>query len=111
MRQDIVVVLSLLVGLLAGGGIAFAQPPPAYAPVTVDQVVERAVADNPELRAMRAEVDAARGRLLQAGLRPNPMLDLGGQANVSGPDNNVTVGLSVPLPQRAEGGTGRRRGA
>ena len=97
MRQDIVVVLSLLVGLLAGGGIAFAQSPPVSAPVTVDQVVERAVADNPELRAMRAEVDAARGRLLQAGLRPNPMLDLGGQANVSGPDNNVTVGLSIPL--------------
>src|SRR5437870_12537974 len=97
MRQDIVVVLSLPVSLLAGGGSAFAQPPPASAPVTVDQVVERAVADNPELRAMRAEVDAARGRLLQAGLRPNPMLDLGGQANVSGPDNNVNVGLSIPL--------------
>ena len=97
MRQDTVVVFSLLVGLLAGGRVAFAQSPPTSAPVTVDQVVERAVADNPELRAMRAEVDAARGRLLQAGLRPNPMLDLGGQANVSGPDNNVTVGLSIPL--------------
>jgi cobalt-zinc-cadmium efflux system outer membrane protein len=97
MRQKTVVVTSLLVGLLAGGQVVFAQSPPASAPVTVDQVVERAVADNPELRAMRAEVDAARGRLLQAGLRPNPMLDLGGQANVSGPDNNVTVGLSIPL--------------
>src|SRR5437773_2450796 len=97
MRQRTVVVSTLLVGLVAGGRFAFAQPPPASAPVTVDQVVERAVADNPELRAMRAEVDAARGRLLQAGLRPNPMLDLGGQANVSGPDNNVTVGLSIPL--------------
>src|SRR2546426_8016898 len=97
MRQDIVVVLSLPVGLLAGGGIAFAQPPPASAPVTVDQVVERAVADNPELRALRAEVDAARGRLRQAALRPNPMLELGGQQNVAGPDNNVNVGLSIPL--------------
>src|SRR5216684_9176330 len=111
MRQHSLVVFFLLFGLLAGGPVALAQSPPAPGPVTVDQVVERAVADNPELRAMRAEVDAARGRLLQAGLRPNPMLDLGGQANVSGPDNNVTVGLSVPLPQRAEGGTGRRRGA
>jgi outer membrane protein, heavy metal efflux system len=97
MRQDIVVVFSLLVGLLASGGVAFAQSPPASAPVTIDQVVERAMAENSELRAMRAEVDAARGRLLQAGLRPNPMLDLGGQANVSGPDNNVNVGLSIPL--------------
>ena len=35
--------------------------------------------------------------LRQAGLRPNPMLDLGGQQNVSGPDNNVSVGLVVPL--------------
>jgi len=87
----------LLFGLFARGGVAFAQSPPAPGPVTVDQVVERAVADNLELRAMRAEVDAARGRLLQAGLRPNPMLDLGGQANVSGPDNNVNVGLSIPL--------------
>jgi cobalt-zinc-cadmium efflux system outer membrane protein len=92
-----VVVFTLLVGLLAGGRSAVAQSPPAPGPLTIDQVVERAVADNPELRAMRAEVDAARGRLLQAGLRPNPMLDLGGQANVSGPDNNVTVGLSIPL--------------
>jgi len=91
------VMFVLLFGLLARGGAAFAQSPPAPGPVTVDQVVERAMADNPELRAMRAEVDAARGRLLQAGLRPNPMLDLGGQANVSGPDNNVNVGLSIPL--------------
>ena len=97
MRRHTLVVFALLFGLLADGRVASAQSPPASGPVTVDQVVERAVADNPELRAMRAEVDAARGRLLQAGLRPNPMLDLGGQANVSGPDNNVNVGLSIPL--------------
>ena len=97
MRRHMLVVFALLFGLLADGRLASAQSPPAPGPLTVDQVVERAVADNPELRAMRAEVDAARGRLLQAGLRPNPMLDLGGQANVSGPDNNVNVGLSIPL--------------
>ena len=97
MRQHGWVMFVLLFGLLAGRGVAFAQSPPAPGPVTVDQMVERAVADNLELRAMRAEVDAARGRLLQAGLRPNPMLDLGGQANVSGPDNNVNIGLSIPL--------------
>lgn len=97
MRRHTLVVFALLFGLLAEGRRAFAESPPASGPLTVDQVVERAVADNPELRAMRAEIDAARGRLLQAGLRPNPMLDLGGQANVSGPDNNVNVGLSIPL--------------
>jgi len=97
MGQHTLVMFVLLFGLLAGEKAAFAQSPASPEPVTVDQVVERAVADNLELRAMRAEVDAARGRLLQAGLRPNPMLDLAGQANVSGPDNNVNIGLSIPL--------------
>src|SRR5215470_14621227 len=97
MQRHSVVMITLLIGLLVGTRLASAQSPTAPGLVTVDQVVERAMAENPELRAMRAEVDAARGRLLQAGLRPNPMLDLGGQANASGPDNNVTVGLSIPL--------------
>lgn len=64
---------------------------------TVDELVTRALADNPELRAARAEVDAAQGRLRQAALRPNPMLDLGGQQSVTGPDNTITVGVTLPL--------------
>jgi len=91
------VLLMLLVGSLAWARAAPAQPPPALGHLTVDEVVGRALADNPELRATRAEVDAARGRLRQAGLRPNPMLDLGGQRNVAGPDNTVSIGLTVPL--------------
>ena len=64
--------------------------------MSVDEVVARALADNPELRAARAEVDAAGGRLRQAGLRPNPMLELGGQKAIS-PDSNLSVGLTLPL--------------
>src|SRR5438552_7351216 len=97
MRQHSLAVFFLLFDLLAGGPVALAQSPPAPGPLAVDQVVERAVAENPELRALRADVDAARGRLRQAALRPNPMLDLGGQQNVGGPDNNLSVGLSIPL--------------
>src|SRR5712691_7331945 len=97
MRQCAVVMWSLTFGLLAGGPAAFAQSPQTPGRLTVDQVVERAITDNPELRAMRTDVDAARGRLRQAGLRPNPMLELGGQANVAGPDNNVNIGLRLPL--------------
>ena len=63
----------------------------------MDDLVTRALADNPELHATQAEVDAAHGRLQQAGLRPNPMLDLGVQKNVAGPDNNLTASLTVPL--------------
>src|SRR5206468_1330655 len=64
--------------------------------LTVDELVARALADNPDLKAARLEVDAAAGRLQQAGLRPNPMLELGGQKALS-PDNNLTVGVSLPL--------------
>src|SRR5262245_38758637 len=84
----------LLVGLalvVARGAVAQA----AYGPgeVTVDDLVARALADNPGLQATQAEVDAAHGRLQQAGLRPNPMLDLGVQQNVAGPDNNLTASV------------------
>jgi outer membrane protein, heavy metal efflux system len=65
--------------------------------LSADELVERALSENPELRATRAEVEAARGRLLQAGLRPNPMLDLGVQHSVTGPDNNVMAGVTLPL--------------
>src|SRR5207302_144418 len=87
--------LALLVVMvtLAATGIAHAQP---GVEVTVDELVARALADSPDLRAARAEIDAAVGRLQQAGLRPNPMLELGGQKALS-PDNNVTIGLTVPL--------------
>ncbi len=91
----------LLVGLLGvplvvprGGG---AQAPRGIGEVTVDDLVARALADNPDLQATQAEVDAAHGRLQQAGLRPNPMLDLGVQKNVAGPDNNLTASVTVPL--------------
>src|SRR5207253_11227099 len=39
---------------------------------------------------------AAAARVQQAGLRPNPMLEIGGQKAIS-PDNNLNIGLSLPL--------------
>ncbi|HKZ08286.1 MAG TPA: TolC family protein [Methylomirabilota bacterium] len=79
---------------LAGTGLAAAQP---ASPLTVDELVARAIRDNPELAAVRAEAEAAEGRLVQAGLRPNPMLELGGQRSVTGPDSNVGAGVTIPL--------------
>lgn len=91
----------LLVGFL---GVALAASRAACAPaprltveVTVDDLVAQALADNPDLHATQAEVDVAHGRLQQAGLRPNPLLDLGVQQAVAGPDNNLTASVTVPL--------------
>ena len=87
--------LALLLIGLAAILPASAQAQPG-GEVTADELVARALADNPDLKAARLAVDAATGRLRQAGLRPNPMLELGGQKALSS-DNNLNVGVSLPL--------------
>lgn len=49
--------------------------------LTLDEAVRRALAGNRDLRAAYFEVDKARGRLLQAGLWPNPVLELNGRTD------------------------------
>jgi cobalt-zinc-cadmium efflux system outer membrane protein len=90
MRRSRAPVLSLAI-------VVWLAPAATTAAQSVDAIVARALMEHPELAAARAEVDAARARLQQAGLRPNPMLDLAGQHNVTGPDNTVSVGVTVPL--------------
>ena len=82
--------------LVVLGAPAAARGRPPGLEVTVDELVARAVADNPDLEAARADLEAAQGRVRQAALRPNPMVELGGQKAL-GPDNNLVVGLTVPL--------------
>jgi cobalt-zinc-cadmium efflux system outer membrane protein len=81
-------------------GLASAVPGPAVGQLavelTVGELVARALADNPDLKAVRIDVEAAAARVQQAGLRPNPMLELGGQKAIS-PDNNLSIGVSLPL--------------
>jgi cobalt-zinc-cadmium efflux system outer membrane protein len=73
-----------------------AQPAGGAGEVTVEELVARALAESPDLQAVRAEIGAAQGRVTQAGLRPNPMLDLAGQKAL-GPDNNLMIGVTLPL--------------
>ena len=87
--------VAFAIALLVSPSGALAQAGDASV-MSVDEVVARALADNPDLRAARAEVDAAGGRLRQAGLRPNPMLELGGQKAIS-PDSNLSIGVTLPL--------------
>jgi cobalt-zinc-cadmium efflux system outer membrane protein len=88
--------LALITTVMSQPVTARGQVPAVGAEVTVDEMIVRALADNPELRAARADIDAAVGRLRQAGLRPNPELDLGGQKALSS-DNNLTVAVRLPL--------------
>ncbi|MGE0129228.1 MAG: TolC family protein [Blastocatellales bacterium] len=67
--------------------------------LSASDLAKRALASNADLAAARLEIDRARARLQQAGLRPNPTLDFEQQRGVfNSPGERVTtVGVSVPL--------------
>jgi outer membrane protein, heavy metal efflux system len=88
-RLEIIGVIVSLSIVLPGAAVA--QPE-----LSVDDLVERAVREHPDLQAARLDIEAAAARVRQAALRPNPMVDLGGQKAL-GPDNNLMIGLTVPL--------------
>lgn len=74
-----------------------------------NELVRRALASNGELAAARLEIERARGRLRQAGLRPNPTLDFEqttGRLTGSTGESESSVGLAVPLEL---GGKRRKR--
>jgi outer membrane protein, heavy metal efflux system len=74
-----------------------------------DDLVRRALRSNGELAAVRLEVERARARVRQAGLRPNPTLDFEqttGRLTGSPGEGETSVGVSLPVEL---GGKRRRR--
>jgi outer membrane protein, heavy metal efflux system len=79
--------------------------------LTAPDLVRRALSSNAELAAARLDVDRARARLGQAGLRPNPTVEFeyGSGRVVGNPgERETTVGVSIPL--EVAGQRGRRVG-
>lgn len=62
-----------------------------------DELVRYALAHNGELLAARKMIDEAQGRLRQAALKANPLLEASGKQAVVTPDNNQMLGLEWPL--------------
>ncbi len=65
--------------------------------MTLDDAVARALAQEPALRASRAQIDVARGLQTQAGLRPNPSLSFSQQEEPGGTDSQTRVEVQWPL--------------
>ncbi|MCZ6690323.1 MAG: TolC family protein [Planctomycetota bacterium] len=80
------------------------QPRIALDVLSLDEAIQMALAANPRLAAFSQEIDAASGRLEQAGLWPNPNLEVGteeGPANRAlgfGGDNKIAATIWQPLP-------------
>src|SRR5687768_11547079 len=85
-----------MIGMIVSLSILLVRLAVAQPDVSVDGLVGLAVREHPDLQAARLDVEAAAARVQQAALRPNPMVDLGGQKAL-GPDNNLSIGLTVPL--------------
>jgi len=68
--------------------------------LSVNELVEKALANNGELIAFRLDIERARTRLKQAGLRPNPNIDLqyttGKLTNTKG-ESTTSIGVSLPI--------------
>jgi len=65
--------------------------------LSADTAVVYALAHNGELAAFRDEVEAARGLVRQAALRPNPRLEIERKEQIDGSDNDTMVGAMLPL--------------
>jgi len=76
-------------------------------PLTLSLAAEVALRANPELRAARAAIAESRGRLVQAGLWPNPELGVSGSTAVVLGDWTVGLGLAQRFP--VAGRLGRAR--
>ena len=63
----------------------------------LDTAIARALEREPSLRAVRTEVEAARGMQQQAGLRPNPTLTLERRDEPAGTDTLSSIGIEWPL--------------
>lgn len=74
-----------------------------------NDLVRRALTTNGELMAARLDVERARARLRQAGLRPNPTIDfeqMTGALTGSAGERETSIGVALPLEM---GGKRRRR--
>jgi cobalt-zinc-cadmium efflux system outer membrane protein len=71
-------------------------------------LVRRALTANRQLTASRLEIDRARARVRQAGLRPNPSLDLERQNGVFNSPGERTTAIGFSLPLELAGQRGRR---
>lgn len=64
---------------------------------TAEELVRYALEHNGELLAARQMIAEARGRLRQAALKANPMLETSNQQALTSRDNNQMVSLELPL--------------
>ena len=84
------------------GSVSFAAPPTSHqAALGLHQLIDIARKDNKDLQAACYAIDTARAKLLQAGLRSNPRLDLSARSDFlfrNEGEYATTIGISQQFP-------------
>ena len=70
----------------------------------LDTAIARALEREPSLRAVRSDIEAARGLQQQADLHPNPTLTFERRDEPGGTDNLTSIGIEWPLDLSRRGG-------
>jgi outer membrane protein, heavy metal efflux system len=70
----------------------------------LDTAIARALEREPSLRAVRSDIEAARGLQQQADLHPNPTLTFERRDEPRGTDNLTSIGIEWPLDLSRRGG-------
>ncbi len=90
--------------------VAINAAAPGQQSLTLEQAVQNAVANNRELVAARVRVEEAKARLQQAGLWPNPELELGGRFdNAFNNEGEHTIAAAVNQPFSVSGRVGAQK--
>ena len=99
------------IGILSIFIIQVSEAEESIQSLTIDQAVELALRENRNLMAARIQVDEARGRLVQAGLFPNPELEseFGFDSFFANEgERNFSAGISQPIPLSGRIGAQKR---
>src|SRR5262245_10348655 len=65
--------------------------------LSLDNAIRQALEREPTLRSVRSEVEVARGKRLQATLRPNPTVSIEHRQEPTSPDNQSMAQVQWPL--------------
>ena len=96
---------TVMLAVIALAVPAFGQQPAPTIPAFLDEqtglrlddAITLALAHEPLVRAARADIEASRGRLEQAGLRANPTFSFEHRFEPAGTDNQSAAGVEWPL--------------
>src|SRR3972149_9554811 len=103
MKKLLLVIVVIIISASASGS---AQPL-----LTLDAAVNSALTDNRELAAARMRIEEAKARLVQAGLLPNPELEIAGKFDSAfRNEGEHTFGFGLAQPFSVSGGVGGREG-